>query len=203
MLRLAGALMLVVSLAALAMSTAWSKSKPPPLPSCAGLSSASMAHVLGLGKLTLRSRTSTVEPCSWSTDRRPGHYRALLTISIEPGMKSLYETARAVGIKQAKKEGRVFGDANARTDPWKAAFFLSSIKIGSGPCEPAHTMPEFGPPECSGDPEWAMYNVTGYGTSRRYHRSLQYSIGLGVEHGEAQLSGMLGLERDLFTGAVH
>lgn len=196
---ISAALIAVVCLAP-AAAVSESAAKVPVPPACSGLSPGAMLNVIGLHTLTFHARVPRSNICTWEGSKGASHYRALLTIDIVPGVKSIYETA--LGDAE-KKHG--FGMLTTRSGPWKAAFFVSQTTSGADldPCSPDHKLQRFGPPRCSSDPEWTTYAVDSYGTSSYYHQSLMISIGLALQHGDSQLSHVIALNGQVLSGKIH
>lgn len=167
------------------------------IPSCSHFSATTLAKVLGTGPLKFKGRTPHSNLCTWEGSK-PGHYHQTLSIDVIPGIKSIYETAESDGRENAAKEGRTFGTIPSRHNPWKAAFFVTGTVSNSGlePCPPEHALPVFGPPGCSGDPEWTTINVDAYDSK------LMVSAGTGAQHGDVQLGHVIQLDRDILSGVI-
>ncbi len=188
-------LALVVAIPALAATVPRKKAKPA-IPSCSHLSTTAMARVLGSTSLTLIGKHANL--CVWEATR-PGHYNETLAIDIIPGIKSVYKLAEADGMKNAAKEGKQFGTLFLRHYPWKAAFFVTKSTYNDGlePCPPEHTMPRYGPPECSGDPSWTTIDVDSYNSK------LMVSIGAAGQVGDVYLSHVIVLNKEILAGKIH
>lgn len=91
------------------------------------------------------------------------HYDTVVGVGIVPAVSSVYEAAKAAGMKTAAKDHKEFGHPIVQARAWKAAFFVSGTDTDPGlsACPPGHKLPKFGPPSCSGDPEWVTFNVDG------------------------------------------
>ena len=186
-------LSLLIAIPALAATS--SKKKAPSIPSCTHLSTAAMAKVLGSPPLKLAGSKANL--CTWEAVR-PGHYHETLAIDIVPGIKSVYKLAESDGKKSATKEGKNFGTLSLRHSPWKAAFFVTKPSYNEGlePCSPEHTMPPFGPPQCSGDPSWTTIDVDSYNSK------LMVSIGAAGQVGDVYLSRVVELNTEILSGKI-
>ena len=192
-------LALVAAILALtAGASAKSKPKPPSIPSCSHFSDNALAKVLGLVKLKYKGKTPHSNICTWE-GTKSGHYHQILQIDVIPGIKSVYELAQTTGQKTAAKDHKQFGTLGSRGYPWKAGFFVTGTTSDSGlkPCEPGHKLPDFGPPMCAGDPEWTTINVTAYSSK------MMVAAGIGVQLGDAHLSGMVELVKEIVSGKLH
>ena len=190
-------LALVVAIPALAATSPKKRfERRSSIPSCSHLSTTAMAKVLDSPRLKLTGKRSNL--CIWEAIR-PGHYHETLSIDIIPGIKSIYKLAEADGMKNATKEGKHFGTLSLRHSPWKAAFFVTKSTYNDGleACPPEHTMPPFGPPECSGDPSWTTIDVDSYNSK------LMVSIGAAGQVGDVYLSHVIALNEEVLAGKIH
>ena len=171
------------------------KKKQPSIPSCTRLPTKTMAKLLGTGPLKRIHRTANL--CSWK-GTKSGHYGQLLGIDIIPGIKSIYATAESDGKAAAAKNGDSFGTLSSRHNPWKAAFFVTGTMTDAGlpPCSAKHKRPPFGPPKCSGDPEWTTFNVDSYDSK------LMVSVGIAAQQGDVQLSHVIELNKEILSGKI-
>ncbi len=187
--------MLAVAIAVPAVVSAAPKKKAPSIPSCKRLSATSMAKVLGTGPLKLFGRTANL--CSWK-GKKAGHYDQAVGVDIIPGIPSIYATAEADGMKAAAKNDETFGTLSARHNPWKAAFFVTGTVTDAGlaPCSAKHKLPKFGPPTCSGDPEWTTFNVDSYDSK------LMVSVAVAAQHGDVQLSHVIELNEEVLSRKI-
>ncbi len=193
-------LALVVAVPALAATSPRKKSGEShgAIPSCTHLSTTAMAKVLGSPPLELKGRPGNANLCLWEAVR-PGHYHETLAVDIIPGIKSIYKVAEADGRKNAAKEGKTFGVLSLRHSPWKSAFFVTKSVYNSGleACPPGHTMAPFGPPQCSGDPDWTTIDVDSYNSK------LMVSIGASAQVGDVYLSHVIKLNEEILAGKIH
>jgi hypothetical protein len=101
-------------------------------------------------------------------------------------------------MKTAAREGKDFGALPARHNPWKAAFFVAGMASNGGleSCPPGHTLPMFGPPQCSGDPDWTTINVDSYSSK------LMVSVGIGAQQGDVHLVHVIELNKEILSGKI-
>ncbi|MGA8744677.1 MAG: hypothetical protein WB507_02285 [Solirubrobacterales bacterium] len=195
---LLASLPLVIAIPALAATSSKATHGRSAIPKCTGLSPTKMASVLGSTSLQFKKKVPHSNLCTWEAIR-PGHYRELLVVDIIPGIKSIYETAEADGKKSAAREGKSFGRLTLSHAPWKAAFDVSGSVYNTGleACEPGHKRAEFGPPQCSSDPDWTTVNVDSYNSK------LMVSVGAAAQLGDVYLSHVIALNEDILAGKIH
>ena len=192
------ALALTIGLATAATVTA--KTAAPP--SC-HLSTSRMGNTLSLKNFVFEGVTPKSNICTWHAERAAGHYDVRLQLDLVPGIKTVYDQARAAGERKAAAPHESFTDLPpAKGDTYKAAFVVIGTSNAGAlkPCAPDHKRPAFGPPTCVGDPEWVTYNVSMYGPYKPTGASIMVSVAIGAEYGDTHLSTVRALARDVLLG---
>jgi hypothetical protein len=114
-----------------------------------------MAQLIHVGSLEFEGKTPGGNICTYKTPHVPGRYAALLQVSVTATSSAVFVRAERRAKKDATERGALCRSHGA------ALFYVVQVFPGDAkePCEPENTIPEFGPPGCSGDPPWATDSV--------------------------------------------
>ncbi|MHB8491547.1 MAG: hypothetical protein ACYDA6_04935 [Solirubrobacteraceae bacterium] len=154
------------------------KEKPPSVPNCEHFSSVKMAQLIHVSSLEFEGKNPGGNICEWKGAHRPGHYSDLLTIDVTAESRAVFAKAKQIAKKSAAERGALFRTHGAALF-YVGQVFLSDVK---GPCEPENTVPELGPPACSGDPPWATISVDSYGALKPRGPKAFVAVGLAREY---------------------
>ena len=188
---------LALALPAVAAGSSASSARAPVLPNCERFSLAKMAHVIEVSSLTLEGTSPLGDTCVYKSPRVPGHYAQLLTISLEATSRRVFNLAEQRAKQSAAKEGGSFHSVGPAT-------FAVSVTHESAllpACLPEHTVPEFGPPYCKGDPDWATGTVYSYAPLRPRGPVVFLSVGLARQYGSFGAK-VLSLSRQILSGRI-
>jgi len=191
------ALTLAPALPAVAIASHGSHAKAPVLPNCERFSLAKLAQVIEVRSLTLEGTSPLSDLCLYKTPRVPEHYAQLLTISLEVTSRGVFDRAERRAKQDAAKAGGTFHSFGPATFGVSVVHESSALK----PCLPEHTVPEFGPPYCNGDPAWAAGTVYSYASLRPRGPMVFLSVGLGREYGSFGAK-LLSLSKQILSGRI-
>jgi hypothetical protein len=194
---LLSAFALALVLPAIAMGARASLAKAPALPNCQRLSLAKMARVIEVSSLTLEGTSPLSDTCLYKSPPVPGHYAQLLTISLEVTSRRVFERAERRTKQFAVKAGGTFHSIGPATFAVSVVHESSALK----PCLPEHTVPEFGPPYCNGDPAWSTGTVYSYASLRPRGPMVFLSVGLAREYGSFGAK-VLSLSKQILSGRI-
>ena len=189
----------LIALVAIALATpasAIASGKPASVPSCAGFPRARMARLIHVSSLKAPETSPLSNQCLYEA-LVPGHYSDLLTVSVVATSKQVFLKAK----QQEKTAPGVYGTVNIRG----AAAFDVIHTIGGAslaPCPPGHTLPEFGPPLCNGDPEWSTVAVDSYGTLKPRGPKAFVSVALAGQEEVTYASYAISLDRQILSGRI-
>ena len=191
------ALMIVLSVGPAGAS---SSKKPTPPPPCSHLSATKLATYFDVGALKFEGVTPHSDICTW-LGKRSGHYHAQLQIGFSPGSKSLFDTVTKDAQKSAKRQGATFATVQ-KSSP--AIIEVSKIDHGASlkPCDPSHTIAQFGPPQCLSDPAWYTDSADAYGRMKNGGAYVIVSANAGAELGDTGVHEMVKLCKDILAGKV-
>ena len=162
--------------------------------------STKLAKYFDVGALKFEGVTPHSDICTW-LGKRSGHYHAQLQIGFSPGSKSLFDTVTKAAQKSAKRQGAAFATVQ-KSSP--AIIEVSKIDHGESlkPCDPSHTIPEFGPPQCLSDPAWYTDSADAYGRMKNGGAYVIVSANAGAELGDTGVHEMVKLCKDILAGKV-
>ena len=194
------ALMIVLSAGPAGAHSSKTPTPSPPVPPCSHLSSTKLAKYFDVGQLKFEGVTPHSDICTW-LGKRSGHYHAQLQIGFSPGSKSLFDTVTKAAQKSAKRQGAAFATVQKRSP---AIIEVSKIDHGQSlkPCDPSHTIPEFGPPQCLSDPAWYTDSADAYGRMKNGGAYVIVSANAGAELGDIGVHEMVKLSKDILAGKV-
>lgn len=190
-------LVLVAAPPTAAMASHGSHAKTPVLPNCARFSLVKLAQAIKVSSLTLEGTSPLSDTCLYKTPRIPEHYAQLLTISLQATSRAVFDRAKLGAKQEVTNAGGTFHSFGPTTFGVSVVHESSALK----PCLPGHTVPEFGPPYCKGDPAWATGTVYSYASLKPKGPKVFLSVGLGREYGSfgAQL---LSLSKKILSGRI-
>jgi len=191
------ALALTPTLPAVSMASHGSYPKPPLLPNCEHFSLAKMAQVIEVSSLTLEGSSGLSDTCIYKSPRVPGHYAQLLTISVEATSRTVFDRAERRAKQDAAKTGAAFHSFGPATFGVSVVHESGALK----PCQPGHTVPEFGPPQCKGDPAWSSGTVYTYAPVSPRAPKVFWSVGLAREYGSFGTK-LLSLSKQIVSGRI-
>jgi len=182
---------------AIAIGSSASPAKAPVLPNCARFSLAKLAHVIEVSSLTLEGTSGLSDTCIYKSPHVSGHYAQLLTITLEATSRRVFEVAE----RRTKQSAATGGGTFHRYGPTTFGVSLVHESAGLKPCLPEHTIPEFGPPYCNGDPDWATGTVYSYAPLRRRGPAVFLSVGLARQYGSFGAK-VLALSKQILSGQI-
>jgi hypothetical protein len=192
-----GAVLLVLLALALASAApATAAGKPARVPNCTGFPLAKMALLIHVSSLGEPQANPLTKACFYQAPV-PGHYSDLLAVSVRATSKRVFLRAQA----QEKTAPGVYGIVKIRG---ATAFDVVHTVSGAtlNPCPPGHTLPEFGPPLCNGDPEWSTVAVDAYGTIKPRGPKALVSVTLAGQEEVTLLSYAVSLDRQILSGKI-
>jgi len=158
---LLGLLALALSVPAAAMAAARSAVG---VPNCAHFSSARMEDLIHTSFLEFEERNPVANICTYKTPHEAGHYASLFSVSVRATSRAVFQRAEhAADVGAAANPHQQFDFATRSESFWVYGTYLSA---GLGPCPPEHSIPEFGPPLCGGEPDWGTYSFDTYARLR-------------------------------------
>ncbi len=170
--------------------------KPARVPSCAGFPLAKMALLIHVSSLGEGQASPVTNACLYQA-LVPGHYSDLLTVSVLATSKRVFLKAQT----QEKTAPGVYGVVKIRgATAFDVVHTISGASLD--PCPPGHTLPEFGPPLCNGDPEWSTVAVDSYGTIKPRGPKAFVSVTLAGQEEVTYLSYAIALDRQILSGKI-
>ena len=97
-----------LALPALALASKKSPNKAASVPSCAHFSRAKMARLIHVASLEFEGKSPGANICTYKTPRVPGHYAALLQLTLAPTSKAVFAKAKQRAEKEAAARGALF-----------------------------------------------------------------------------------------------
>ena len=195
--RALGAVLLaLLALALTSTAPAIAAGKPARVPSCAGLPLAKMALLIHVSSLGGPQANPVTNACLYQA-LVPGHYSDLLTVSVLATSKRVFLKAQA----QEKTAPGVYGVVKIRgATAFDVVHTISGATLN--PCPPGHTLPEFGPPLCNGDPEWSTVAVDSYGAIKPRGPKAFVSVTLAGQEEVTYLSYAVALDKQILSGKI-
>jgi hypothetical protein len=186
------------TVAVLGVANASARRKPTVshgVPVCTSLPKDGIASALS--SFPLRLQHELAGECDYG-GRHANRYDDVVAIKPSIGISFVYQAAQ----QEAKRywKGTVATLAT-RGYPWSKGFFATATVDGQGPCKPHHVM-SAGGPQCSLDPPQVKFEVVVLGHYRPTHSPMMLAITEIAEQGEAHLSRVVSLAKQIMLGKI-
>lgn len=198
--------LLAIALATPALATASHKppKKPASVPNCEHFSAVEMAGLIHVGSLEFEGKTpGGGNICTWKSAHVPGHYSDLLQVDVTAESKALFVRTERILLAGVKGAIRLH-HPEVRSLGAELGFEVEEERLaaGLGPCEPEFTVPELGPPGCSGAPDWETNELDLYGALKPRGPKAWVSVDLDGESTHADIFDVLRLGRAILSGQI-
>jgi len=190
---------LLFALLAIALATpafAMAAHAPASVPSCTHFSRVKMAQLIHVGSLELEGRGPVGNNCEYKGPHVPEHYADLLAVSVTATSKAVFLKAQHL----AKTAPGVYGAVKIRG---AVAFDVIHVIHGEGACRsPGGTLGEFGPPLCSGQPDWSTITVYAYGPLKPRGPKAFVTVGLAGQEENTFLGYVISIDKKILSGQI-
>jgi hypothetical protein len=195
------ALLAIAGTPALAMASHKSPKTPASVPNCEHFSRVKMAQLIHVGSLEFEGKTPGGNICEWKSAHVHGHYSDLLEVDVTAESKALFVRTERTLLAHVKGALRLHEALKAVGAELGFEVEQEVLAAGLGPCEPEFTVPELGPPGCSGAPDWETNELYLYGALKPRGPKAFVSVGLDGEiHGG--FIDVLRLGRAILSGQI-
>jgi hypothetical protein len=197
-LRCISVVVLAGTVLAVGVSGAAARRKPTVshgVPVCSSLSRDGIASALT--SFPLRLERELAGECDYA-GKHADRYDDVVAIKPSIGISFVYQAAQ----QEAKRYWKGYVAAlTTRGYPWSKGFFASATVLGQGPCKPHHHM-STGGPRCDLDPPQVKFEVVVLGHYRPTHSPMMLAITEIAQQGEAHLSRVVYLAKQIMLGKI-
>ncbi len=197
--------LLAIPLAMPALATASHKppKKPASVPNCEHFSAVEMAGLIHVGSLEFEGKNPAGNICEWKSAHVSGHYSDLLEVDVTAESKALFVRTERALLARVKGAIRLHHPENRSLGAELGFEVEEEVRAaGLGPCEPGFTVPELGPPGCSGAPDWETNELYLYGALKPRGPKAFVSVGLDGESPHADIFDVLVLGKAILSGRI-
>ena len=175
--------------------------KPASVPRCTHFSRVKMARLIDVSSLKFEGKTPGANICTYTGPRVPGHFSDLLQVDVTAESKALFVKFEQVAKKSAAQQHAMFGTLTTRQT---VTFYVIHTYVAAslGPCSPGQTTPVFGPPGCSGQPNWTIVSLDSYGALKPRGPKAWVSVGLAAEESVGPRRASSSLDHAILTGQI-